>query len=105
MTELSDGLETNGQRKKNQGFPGDSVVKNLPANTRDSGSSPGLGRSYIPQSDLACVPQLLSLGSSTQESQLLSPYAATTKVLSPYSPCSATREATTMKGLRTTTRE
>ena len=30
-----------------KGFPGGSVVKNLPANsgTRDAGSSPGLGRS------------------------------------------------------------
>ena len=27
------------------GFPGDSVVKNLPANARDAGSVPGLGRS------------------------------------------------------------
>ena len=85
MTRLSDRLETNGQTKKNQGFPGGSVVKNLPANARDSDLIPCLGRSYIPQSGLACVPQLLSLGSSTQESQLLSPCAATTEVLSPYS--------------------
>ena len=27
------------------GFPGGSLVKNLPANTGDSGSTPGLGRS------------------------------------------------------------
>ena len=27
------------------GFPGDSVVKSLPASARDSGSFPGLGRS------------------------------------------------------------
>ena len=27
------------------GFPGGSVVKNLPANTRDAGSIPGSGRS------------------------------------------------------------
>ena len=82
MTRLSDRLETNGQTKKNQGFPGGSVVKNLPANARDSDLIPCLGRSYIPQSGLA---RLLSLGSSTQESQLLSPCAATTEVLSPYS--------------------
>ena len=28
-----------------QGFPGGSVVKNLPANAEDTGSIPGLGRS------------------------------------------------------------
>ena len=28
-----------------RGFPGSSVVKNLPANARDTGSIPGLGRS------------------------------------------------------------
>ena len=28
-----------------KGFPGGSVVKNLPASARDSGSIPGLGRS------------------------------------------------------------
>ena len=32
-------------------FPGGSVVKNLPANTRDTGWSPGLGRSHMPQSN------------------------------------------------------
>ena len=32
------------------GFLGDSVVKNLPANARDTGSIPGLGRSHMPQS-------------------------------------------------------
>ena len=28
-------------------FPGGSVVKNLPANAGDTGSSPGLGRSHM----------------------------------------------------------
>ena len=32
-------------------FPGGAVVKNLPANAGDTGSSPGLGRSHIPQSN------------------------------------------------------
>ena len=32
------------------GFPGGTVVKNLPANAGDAGSSPGLGRSHMPQS-------------------------------------------------------
>ena len=32
-------------------FPGGAVVKNLPANARDTGSSPGPGRSHMPQSN------------------------------------------------------
>ena len=32
------------------GFAGGSVVENLPANAGDTGSSPGLGRSHMPQS-------------------------------------------------------
>ena len=30
-------------------FPGGAVVKNPPANAGDTGSSPGPGRSYMPQ--------------------------------------------------------
>ena len=30
-------------KRRNKGFPGGTVVKNLPANARDVGSSPGLG--------------------------------------------------------------
>ena len=37
--------------KKNVGFPGGAVVKNLPANAGDTGSSPGLGRSHMPWSN------------------------------------------------------
>ena len=33
------------------GFPGGSVVGNLPANAGDTGSSPDLGRSHMPQSN------------------------------------------------------
>ena len=33
------------------GFPGGAVVKNLPANAGDTGSSPGLGRSHMPWSN------------------------------------------------------
>ena len=33
------------------GFPGGAVVKNLPANARDTGSSPGPGRSHMPLSN------------------------------------------------------
>ena len=37
------------------------MVESLPANAGDTGSSPGLGRSRMPQSGWACEPQLLSL--------------------------------------------
>ena len=37
------------------------MVERLPADAGDTGSSPGLGRSHMPQSDWACEPQLLSL--------------------------------------------
>ena len=35
----------------NKGFPGCAVVKNLPINAGDTGSSPGLGRSHMPWSN------------------------------------------------------
>ena len=35
---------------KSPGFPGVAVVKNLPANAGDTGSSPGPGRSHMPRS-------------------------------------------------------
>ena len=34
---------------KERDFPGGTVVKNLPANAGDTGSSPGPGRSHMPQ--------------------------------------------------------
>ena len=34
-----------------KGFPGGAVVRNLPANAGDTGSSPGLGRSHMPWSN------------------------------------------------------
>ena len=37
--------------KKIEGFPGGAVVKNPPANAGDTGSSPGPGRSHMPQSN------------------------------------------------------
>ena len=37
--------------KKTLGFPGGTVVKNLPANSGDTGSSPGPGRSHRPCSN------------------------------------------------------
>ena len=63
------------------GFPGGAVVGSLPANAGDTGSSPGLGRSHRPRSNWAREPQLLSL-----------------RV---WSLCSATREATIVRGPHT----
>ena len=60
------------------------MVENLPVNAGDTGSSPGLGRSHMPRSNWAREPQLLSL-----------------RV---WSLCSATREAATVRGPRTTMR-
>ena len=57
------------------------MVENLPANAGDTGSSPGLGRSHMPQSNWAREPQLLSL--------------------CVWSLCSATREAAIVRGPRT----
>ena len=57
------------------------MVESLPANAGDMGSSPGLGGSHMPWSNWAREPQLLSLRI--------------------WSLCSATREATIVRGLRT----
>ena len=57
------------------------MVENLPANVGDMGSGPGLGGSHMPRSDQAREPRLLSLRI--------------------WSLCSATREAATVRGLRT----
>ena len=50
---------TLGSRIIKWGFPGGAVVKNLPANAGDTGSSPGPGRSHMPRSNSAHAPQLL----------------------------------------------
>ena len=42
-------------------FPGGSVVKNPPVNAGNTGSIPGLGRSYMLWSNQAHAPQLLNL--------------------------------------------
>ena len=68
-------------KRKEVGFPGGAVVENLPANSGDTGSSPGLGRSHMPRSNWAHAPQLLSL-----------------RV---WSLCSSTREAAIVRGSRT----
>ena len=54
------------------GFPGGSVVKNLPAKAGDIASIPSLGRSHIAQSNSPRAP-VLSLCSRAQEPQLLTP--------------------------------
>ena len=54
-------------QNSNQGFPGGAVVRDLPANAGDTGSSPGLGRSHMPRSNWAREPQLLSPCATTTE--------------------------------------
>ena len=49
------------QSKNKFGFTGGSVVNNPPAKGRDRSSILDLGRAHMPQSNYACVPQLLSL--------------------------------------------
>ena len=70
------------KKKRKEGFPGGAVVENPPANAGDMGLSPGLGGSHMLRSNWAREPQLLSL-----------------RV---WSLCSATREATIVRGPRTT---
>ena len=72
---------TSHQKTLITGFPGGAVVENLPANAGNTGSSPGLGRSHMLRSNWAREPQLLSLRI--------------------WSLCSATGEATTVRGPRT----
>ena len=74
-------LQRTPSRKWRGGFPRGTVVESLPANAGDTGLSPGLGGSHMPQSNWAREPQLLNLRVR--------------------SPCSATREATIMRGPRT----
>ena len=70
-------------QKTHRDFPGGTVVKNPPANAGDMGSSPGPGRSHMPQSNKACAPQLLSLRSRAREPQRLSLRATTTEARVP----------------------
>ena len=46
------------------------MVKNLPANAGDTGSSPGPGRSHMPGSNKAHAPQLLSPHATTTEAHV-----------------------------------
>ena len=42
-------------------------LRNPPANAKDMGSGPGLGRFHMPRGNLACALQLLSLRATTAE--------------------------------------
>jgi len=74
-------------------FPNGPVIKNPPANAGDMDLIPSLRRFNLPWGLLACEPQLLS------------PHTATPEACMPWSPCSATREATTVRSPHTTARE
>ena len=39
------------KKRELRGFPGGTVIENLPANAGDTGSCPGLGRSHMPRSN------------------------------------------------------
>ena len=43
--------EKNDKELSKLDFPGGALVKNLPANAGDTGSSPGSGRSHMPRSN------------------------------------------------------
>ena len=61
---------------ESQGFPGGSMVKDLPAKAGDMDSNPGPGRSYMPRSNLAQhARQPLSQHSTAQALQLLKHWA------------------------------
>ena len=74
-------------KTKGSGLPWWLSVRNPPANARDTGLSPGQGRSHKLWSHQAHVPQPLSLCSKTQKLQLLSPCATTTEAQAAESPC------------------
>ena len=48
---VSSGSQKERSKTARLGFPGGAVVENPPANAGDTGSSPGLGRSHMPQSN------------------------------------------------------
>ena len=85
-------LQVSLSEESSSGFPGGPVVKNLPYNTRATGSIRGLGRSHMPWNNEASVPQLPSLCARAQEPQGSSPRATPTEAHAPQSPRSATRE-------------
>ena len=56
------------------GFPGGSVVKNLPANARDMGSIPDSGRYHVPQQ----IRPFVTTISRARELQLLDSWVSIT---------------------------
>ena len=66
MHELFLAENNQGSKDWEEGFPGDSVVKNLLASAGDTGSISDAGRSRVPW-NWPCVPQLLSLSSRARE--------------------------------------
>ena len=48
-------LPRHNQEETGRGFPGGTVVENLPASAGDTGSSPGLGGSHVPRSSWARI--------------------------------------------------
>ena len=59
-----------GFKTSTRDFPGGAVDKNPPANAGDMGSIPGSGRSCMPRSNWARVPQLLSLCATATEAHI-----------------------------------
>ena len=68
-------VELMNKKMPKRGFPGGAVVKNPPANAGDTGSSPGPGRSHMPQNNLAREPQLLSPCATATEAHTPRAYA------------------------------
>ena len=82
-----------GLHARGEGVPGGPVVKNLPSNAGDVGSIPGWG-TKIPYAS-----QQLSLCAATIEPVLQRLGAAPTEARGPWSPFSATTEATAIRSL------
>ena len=86
-----------------RGFPGGSLVKNLPASAGDTGWISDLGGPHIPRSSWAHAAQVFSLWSIAQKPQLLSPPLQLLKPM--HSRIRALqREATTVRSLSTATK-
>ena len=84
--------------KEKQGFPGGPVVKNPPCKARGHRFDPCSGK--IPH-----AMEQLSPWAPTAESALQSPRATSPEPCTPWSLCSATREATAMRRPSTATQE
>ena len=90
-------------KTRKTGFPGVSVINNLPINAGNIGSIPDPGRLHMTWNNYGHAPQLLSLCSRVKEPQLLSPHAATTEAHGTLEPVLCNREANPMRCLGTVT--